>query len=490
MIGIEDIVEVLKKNNPDAIKDVEKAYLIASFAHNGVFRESGEPYITHPLHVAKNLLDMEVYDSDTICAALLHDVVEDTEITLEDIKEALNPTISELVDGVTKMRRLNFSTKEEQVQANTRKIITSLNKDVRIIIIKLADRLHNMETLSFKKNPMKQKENAVETMELFVPLALSIGAYQIKSNLEDLALSYIEPDAYKMILERREELAVREKAYLEEMKFKLTEILKAKDIPNDIILRTKNVCNIYRKIINGYEMENIYDLFYLKILVDEVDDCYRTLQCVHRNNPPINGRFKDYIFNPRTNHYQSLHTTVTDKNGKLIKTKIRTHDMDKVSAFGVTAYWNIKPDKPESEIPLRKSMEETQSDIRNSLQFAKKLQEIDGAFSEDSDFIREIKRDLLTEHVYVYNHSGDIIELPFGSTALDFACQAFPDLLDKISGIIINGKEAPVNTVLKNNDRVQIVTKGFVTRENWENSVNTSYGKYKIRILTNRQNPS
>ena len=489
MISINDIIEVLNVNNVDAVENVKKAYSIAEEAHAGVYRESGEPYITHPLNVAKNLLDMEVYDGDTICAALLHDVVEDSDITLEDIKEALNPTVSELVDGVTKMRRLNFSTKEQQIQANTRKIITSLNKDVRIIMIKLADRLHNMQTLSFKK-PYKQKENAVETMELFVPLALSIGAYQIKSDLEDLALSYIEPDAYKLILENRDRLAVTEKAYLEEIRGKLIEILNAKDIPNDIILRTKNVCNIYRKIINGYEMENIYDLFYLKILVDEVDDCYRALSCVHRTFPPINGRFKDYIFNPRTNHYQSLHTTVTDKNGKLIKAKMKTHDMDKVSAFGVSAYWNIDANKPDSEIPLRKSMAETQSDIRTSLQFAKKLQEIDGAFSQDADFIREIKKDLLTEHVYVYTHSGEIIELPFGSTALDFACQAYPDLLDKISGILINGKELPVNTVLKNNDRVQIITKGFVSREHWEDSVNTSYGKYKIRILTNRQNYS
>lgn len=488
MISINDITEILREKNPDAILDVRKAYDIAEFAHKDVYRESGEPYITHPLNVAKNLLDMEIYDKDTICAALLHDVVEDSDITLGDIEEILNPTVSELVDGVTKMRRLNFSTKEQQVQANTRKIINGLTKDVRIILIKLADRKHNMETLSFK-NTKKQRENAVETMEIFVPLALSIGAYQIKSQLEDLSLSYIEPEAYKKIKFKREELAVKEKAYLEEMRFKLGEILKAKDIPNDIIIRTMNICNIYRKIVNGYEMENIYDLFYLKILVDEVDDCYRTLLCVHRNNPPINGRFKDYIFNPRTNHYQSLHTTVTDQNGKLIKTKIRTHDMDKVSAFGIPAYWNIRGDKPESEIPLRKTHEETQSDIREKLQFAKKLQEIDDAFSEDAEFIREVKKELLIEHVYVYTHSGEIIELPLGSTALDFACQVHPDLLDKMSGVLINGKQVAVNTQLKNNDRVQILTNGYIRRDDWESSVNTSLGKYKIKILTNRQNP-
>ena len=477
MIKIDDIIDVLMNNNPDAIPDVLKAYRMAEIAHGNVYRESGEPYITHPLHVAMNIINMEIFDSDTICAALLHDVVEDSDITLEDIAEEINPTVSELVDGVTKMRRLNFSTKEQQVQANTRKIINGLTKDVRIILIKLADRLHNMQTLEFKK-PIKQKENAIETIELFVPLALSIGAYQIKSELEDLALSYIEPDAYKRIVDERQALAEREKSYLMEIKIKLSKILSSNDIPNDIFIRTNNIYKIYKKLAKGYKMENIYDLFYLKILVQEVDDCYRALQYVHRNNPPINGRFKDYIFNPRTNHYQSLHTTVTDKQGKIFKAKIKTYDMDKVSAFGIPAYWNISPDKDEYEVPLRKTMEETQDEIRTSLQFAKKLQEIDFAFSSDEEFIAEVKKSLLTEHVYVYNHSGEIIELPVGSTVLDYVCQIHPDLLDKTTGVLVNGKEAPNNRVLRNNDTVQVITKGYLMgdRSNQE--------KYKIKILS------
>lgn len=487
MICIEDIVKILEEKNPNALPNVRKSYELAEHAHSGVFRESGEPYITHPLNVAKNLLDMEIYDSDTICAALLHDVVEDTDITLEDIEHTINKTTAELVDGVTKMRRMNFSTKEEQAQANTRKIINGLTKDVRIILIKLADRLHNMKTLGYKK-PIKQRENAIETMELFVPLALSIGAYKVKGELEDLSLMYMEPGQYQDILGKRDELAKVEKAYLAEMKQKLQAILKQKNIPNDILIRTKNVCSIYRKILKGYEMENIYDLFYLKILVEEVDDCYRTLRIVHGNTPPINGRFKDYIFNPRTNHYQSLHTTVSDTNGKLIKTKIRTFDMDKVSSFGVPAYWNIDPDKAPGEIPYRKTKGETQEEIRDKLQFAKKLQEIDTSFSLDRDFIKEIKHELLTEHVYVYTHSGEIIELPEGSTALDFVCQVHPELLDSMTGVIVNGKVVPVNTVLSNNDMVQIDTKGIVNREDWENCVHTFKGKYKIRVLINRQN--
>ena len=232
-------------------------------------------------------------------------------------------------------------------------------------------------------------------------------------------------------------------------------------------------------------MENIYDLFYLKVLVDEVEDCYRALQCVHRNTPPINGRFKDYIFNPRTNYYQSLHTTVSDMNGKLIKTKIRTHDMDKVSAFGISAYWNLKEDKEESEIPLHKTKEQTQEEIRNKLQFAKKLQELDGSFSENREFFKEIKQELLTEHVYVYTHSGEIIELPLGSTALDFACQVSPELLDTMTGVLVNGIQCPVHTVL-NNDRVQVLTNGLVNREDWENSAYTNTAKQKIKMLNEK----
>ena len=486
MITMNDITSIVREKNPQALSNIEKAYKMAEEAHSGVMRESGEPYITHPLHVAKNLLDMEVYDEDTICAALLHDVIEDTEITQEDIKKEINTTVAELVDGVTKMRRMNFSTKEEQSDANTRKIMNGLNKDLRIILIKLADRLHNMRTLEYKESK-KQKENAIETMELFVPLALSIGAYQIKSELEDLSLMYMEPDSFKRIKEERDSLAVKEKAYLSEIKEKLTYILKRKDIPHDILIRTKNICNIYKKVIRGYEVKNIYDLFYLKILVDEVEDCYRTLSQVHRVTAPINGRFKDYIYSPRTNDYQSLHTTVSDKNGKIMKVKIRTFDMDKVSAFGIPAYWNIPKDKKEGEIPIGRTQEETQQTIRSTLQFAKKLQELDGSFDENKDFIREIKQELLTDHVYVYTNSGEIIELPYGSTALDFVCEAFPDSLDKLTGVIINDKKRPLNYVLENNDQIQIETKGIIDRKDWEKSVFTYRGKQKIRLLTSGQ---
>lgn len=477
MISIDNILRILRSHNvpEEKLVEVRKAYGLASEIHKNQYRQSGEPYIIHPLHVAHNLLRMEIYDPDTISAALLHDTIEDAEddFSKEDIAEMINPEVAELVDGVTKMRRMNFSTRRDQNLANTRKIINGLTKDVRIILIKLADRIHNMQTLDFK-SPEKQKENAIETMQLFVPLALTIGAYQVKNVLEDLSLKYIEPEDYKRIKEGKEALAELEESYLREIGYKISAIVREKGIPIEVILRDQTITTIYKKIQKGYRLENIYDLFYLKLLVDEIDECYQTLCVVHSMNPPINGRFKDYIWNPRTNFYQSLHTTVSDTNGKLIKVKIRTFDMNRVAAFGIPAYWNIRAGK---------TIEETQTELREKCQFAKRLIELDESFENNADFFREINSELLTEHVYAYNHNGEIIELPAGSTALDFACQVFPDSLDIMTGVLVNGKEVPLNHPLKNNDRVQIVTTGKINRENWEQFAHTSFAKQKIKSL-------
>ena len=459
MIIIEDILEELKKHNATEqdLENVKKSFHLASDIHKNQFRQSGEPYIIHPLNVAKNALNMEIYDADTICACLLHDTIEDGEdFSKEDIARIINPTVSELVDGVTKMRRMNFSTKEEQVLANTRKITNGLSKDVRIILIKLADRLHNMETLDFKKAE-KQRENAVETMEIFVPLALSIGAYKIKSDLEDLALKYIEPDAYKQISYQKQKLQEQKKEHLEEIKYKINEILKAKEIPSQILLRTKNICTTYKKILEGYELENIYDLFYLKILVEEVDDCYRTLGLVHGEYPHINGRLKDYISNPKTNLYQSLHTTVS-ANSIPTKVKIRTYDMDKVTAYGVSALWNIKNGM---------TKEETQEYIKKHIPFIKVLMEIDENSKNNYDFISQANTRLFTEHIYVYDKDRTI-ELPYGSTAFDFICTIYPELIDKPVDVIVNEKVVGQDYDLNNTDRVEVIRKVIDKRTSLE----------------------
>ena len=477
MLDIDRIIIILQQHgiSEDKLKEVRKSYELAFSVHSGQYRESGEPYIIHPLEVANNLLEMEIFDSDTICAALLHDTIEDAcdDFSKEDIARIINPEVAELVDGVTKISRLNFYTKNEQRLANIRKIINGLNKDLRIILIKLADRLHNMRTLDFKTME-KRRENSMETMELFVPLALTLGAYQIKSELEDLSLMYIEPDDYNRIKEKKDSLAVLENEYLEEIKEKIQLILAQKDIPNDILLRTKNICTTYKRIKQGYKLENIYDLFYLKILVDEVDDCYKTLAVVHSLYPPINGRFKDYIFNPRTNFYQSLHTTVTDSNGKMLKVKMRTFDMDKVSAFGLPALWNVRE---------KKTIEETQGILRSKCQFSKKLSELDEAASDNAEFFEFVSSELLTDHVYVYSDNGDIIELPFGSTAMDFICQVFPNDLDHISSVIVNEKEVPLNHTLSNNDRVEVSFSSEKISNNWDLYATTSFAKQKIKHL-------
>ena len=448
MITVEKILIELQSHgvSEEKLKEVQKAYTLAADIHNGQYRQSGEPYISHPLNVAKNLLDMEIYDPDTISAALLHDTLEDAKIdfTKEDIAREINPTVAELVDGVTKMRRMEFSTKEEQTLANMRKITNGLSKDVRIILIKLADRLHNMRTLQYK-SPEKQRENAIETKELFVPLALSIGAYQIKSELEDLALMYIDPEIFKEITNEKQQLEEVYKDYLLEVKDKIYIILNSKNIPNEILFRTKNICTTYQKKIQGYKLENIYDLFYLKVLVNEVDECYRSLGIIHQLYPHINGRFKDYISNPRTNLYRSLHTTVA-VNGKATKIKIRTHDMDKVTAYGVSALWNIKNGM---------SQEETQDFIKERIPFVKSLMQIDETSKDDYEFIKKAKTNLLTNHVYVYD-GGEIVELPAGSKAIDFVYQTRPNLVDKLTDIIVNGKKVSDDYVLQNTDSVEI----------------------------------
>ena len=462
VVSIDYIIKKLKEKNiseEDLLK-VRKAYKLADEIHAGVVRESGEPYIVHPLSVAINLInEMDVYDVDTICAALLHDTIEDAkfDFSKEDIAREISHDCAVIVDGVTKMRRMNFSDKASQNRANFRKILTSFNVDSRIIIVKLADRLHNMRTLQFKKEN-KQKDNARETLNVYVPLALAIGAYQIKNDLEDLSLMYLQPDDYKRINEDRESLKIEAKKYLDEIKSRLDLLLTAKDIPSDIIFRAHTINSIYKRIQQGYKIENIYDLFYLKVITDEVDNCYKALGIIHGQYKPINGRFKDYICNPKTNYYQSLHTTVITPYG-YTKIKIRTEDMNKVAAHGIPALWRIDNGM---------TIESCQEMIRERCQFAQKIAEIDKASDDDIVFEHLINDELLTEHVYVYTSGGVIIELPAGSTAADFAVQVNPDLIDRMTGVLVNGIEVPFKTELKNNDIVQIITNSKLNEKSIE----------------------
>ena len=416
-ITINDLLINLSEYNPDAISDVKKAYDYASYLHNGQVRQSGEPYISHPLNVAYILSEMHA-DSDTVCAGLLHDTLEDTNIKKEDIAHDFNQNVANLVDGVTKLAKMNFSSKQDQNYANTRKIITGITDDVRIIIIKLADRLHNMRTLEFKSE-FKQKENSLETMEIFAPLAYYIGAYRIKAELEDLSLKYLKPDVYKRIGEKKIKLEEASGDILKEMLYKIETLLNDRNIPNEIKVRTKNIYGIYKRLSEGHKLSDIHDLLALKIMVDEIENCYIGLYLVHSKYKPINDKFKDYICNPKTNMYRSLHTTVFGPEDRLVQTQIRTFDMDKIASFGLTAYWDIEKGKARDVM---------QDDLKQKYQFFKSLIEINSIFGDNQQFVNQVKNELFANKIYVYTTKGDIIELPIGSTIIDYAYKLDTDI--------------------------------------------------------------
>lgn len=472
MLMIEDLLELVKTYNPDEVENVRKAYDLANELHKGQYRQSGEPYIIHPLNVAYILTELHA-DGNTICAGLLHDTLEDTDISKEDIAHIFNQNVANLVDGVTKLAKMNFSSKEAQNYANTRKIITSITDDVRIIIIKLADRLHNMRTLQFK-NVFKQKENALETMDIFVPLAYCIGAYRIKSELEDLSLRYLKPDKYKKIEEHKLKLETSNNECLQEMLYKIEKVLSDKNISNEIKIRTKNIYGIYRRLELGDKLLDIHDLLALKIMVDDVANCYQVLGLVHKEYHPINANFKDYICNPKTNMYQSLHTTVFGPEDRLVQTQIRTFDMDKVASFGLTAYWDINKGTARDVM---------QKDLKEKFQFFQSLTEINSVFGDNQEFVKQIKNELFTDKIYVYTSKGDVIELPKGATVIDFAYQIHTDIGNTMVGAFVNDEYVLPDYTLKTKDRVRVVTDdlSFGPKKDWADKAVTTHAKRKIR---------
>ena len=471
-ITIDDLLNIVNSYNPEGVKKVKKAYEFANYLHRGQMRQSGEPYITHPLAVAYTVAEMHA-DSDTVCAALLHDTLEDTFVTKEGIIDQFNKDVANLVDGVTKISRMNFSSKQNQNMANTRKIITSITNDVRIIIIKLADRLHNMNTLDFKSE-FKQKENSMETMDIFVPLAYYIGAYRIKGELEDLSLRYLYPDKYKNIEEIKLRIEEDSNHCLQEMLQTIKGILNDKNIPNEIKVRTKNIYGIYKKLQEGNKVSDIHDLLSLKIMVDDISNCYQTLGIIHSKYNPINDKFKDYICNPKTNMYRSLHTTVFGEDERLVQTQIRTFDMDKVASFGLTAYWDIEKGNARNVM---------QSDLKNKYQFFKSLVEINRVFGDNQDFVRQVKQELFSDKIYVYTTKGEIKELPKNSTVIDFAYGISSELGDTLVSATVNDKIVKPDYILHNKDRVRVITDIMSNgpKEDWIDKVQTTKAKRKIK---------
>lgn len=471
-ITLEQLLEVIKSYNPDELKRVEKAYHYAELLHQGQTRQSGEPYIVHPLNVAYILAEMHA-DGDTLCAGLLHDVLEDTEISKEQLAKDFNDSVANLVDGVTKISKMNFSSKQSQNLANTRKIITGITEDVRIIIIKLADRLHNMRTLQYKSE-FKQKENALETMEIFVPLAYYIGTYRIKSELEDLSFQYLDPQMYQKISQKKNKIEKDNQSSIQEMVFNIEQLLDKENIQSQIKVRTKNIYGIYKRLKDGYKISDIHDLFALKIMVENKAECYQLLGMIHSIYHPINNKFKDYICNPKTNMYQSLHTTVFGPNDHLIQTQIRTYNMDKIASFGLATYWDINKGN------ARNIMQE---DLKQKYQFFKSLVEINSVFGDNQDFINQIKDELFSNKIYVYTTKGEIIELPKGSTPIDFAYSIHTDIGNTMVAAVVNDEYVSENYILKNKDRVRIITDdlSFGPREDWIDKAKTTKAKRKIK---------
>jgi len=473
----EDLETKIRKyiTSEDEIKKIKKAYEYAKDAHLGMLRKSGEPYILHPLNVAY-ILTRVYADTPTLCAALLHDTVEDTDTTLEDIKKIFDNEVALLVNGVTKINKLNFSTNNEAVIANQRKIFVGLSEDVRVIILKLADRLHNMRTL-WALSEEKQKENARETLEILTPIAHRLGIHKLKSELEDLSLRYLKPDAFYSIVENLNQTKLERDQTVQDMLKDVSDLLNEHDIKHEIKGRAKSIYSIYNKLDKGRNFNDIFDLLALRILVDTEQECYVALGLIHSKYRPIPKRFKDYIARPKTNMYQSLHTTVFGIDGFLFEIQIRTHDMNKIAEYGIASHWSYK-----EQTEASKSM---QNDMEQKLQFFRSIIELQEENTSAEEFVNTVKSDVLKSSIYVFTPKGDVIELPKGATPIDFAYKVHTEVGDKMVGAIVNNVIVPLDYELKSNDIIKINTNktSIGPNKEWINIAKTNQAKNKIKAF-------
>lgn len=450
---------------------VEKAYFIAKKAHEGQFRFSGEPYIIHPVSVAIILYNLGM-DGESMAAALLHDVVEDTDMTKENIQEEFGEDVANLVEGVTKLGKVPIFTKEEQQAENVRKMLMAMSQDIRVIIIKLADRIHNMRTLSFMR-PDKRREKAQETLEIYAPIAHRLGIRGVKEELEDLAISYLDPVAYKEIRDKLEHQQSKRKEYLDNIQKKISERIKLV-VPNASISgRIKSVHGIYRKMyMQGKSFDEIYDIYAVRIIVDDVIDCYNCLGIIHDMFKSIPGRFKDYISTPKANMYQSLHTTVIGDEGIPFEVQIRTWEMHRTAEYGVAAHWKYK-----LGMNGRQKFEEKFSWIRQLL-------ESQNVSENPQDIVNTIKTDLVQEEVFVFTPKGTVINLPAGSTVVDFAYAIHSAVGNRMIGAKVDGRIVPIDYVVKTGEIVEIITSSQQNKgpsRDWLKFVKTSGARNKIR---------
>ncbi len=449
---------------------IEKAYRLAEQAHEGQFRLSGEPYIVHPLSVAAILLELGM-DTDCLCAALLHDVVEDTDVTLEMVRKKFGYDVALMVDGVTKIRKIQFSTREEKQSENIRKMLLAMSEDIRVIIIKLADRLHNMRTLS-SKNERRQREISLETMEIYAPIAHRLGIRGVKEELEDLSLRYLDPVGYREIENALALKKADREKFIEEIKGRISRRLKDYGMETHIEGRVKSIYGIYRKVyMMGKSMEELYDIYAVRIIVNTVIECYNILGIIHDLFRPIPNRFKDYISTPKPNMYQSLHTTVIDKEGIPFEIQIRTWDMHYTAEFGIAAHWKYK-----AGIQGKDRLEERLAWVRHIIE---NQQEAEGA----EDIVKNIKTDLAVDDVFVFTPKGDVKSLPVGSTIIDFAYAIHTAVGNRMIGAKVDGRMVPLDYQVKTGQIVEILTsksEGAPNR-NWLSIAKTSEARNKIR---------
>ena len=468
--------DTVRHYNPSAnFQQIRAAFEFAAKAHGAQMRKDGSPFITHPLAVAQIVAEELHLDSESIEAALLHDTIEDTSATHEDISRLFSPTVADLVEGVSKLTRVHYTSKEEEQMENLRKMLMAMSKDIRVILIKISDRLHNMRTMEYQ-TPEKQKQKSFETMEIYAPIAHRLGMQKMKWELEDLSLKYLDPISYREIVEALNEKAAQYDGFMSSIHDQITRRLREAHIDGYVYGRMKHPYSIYRKMYTqNKSLDDVYDLFAFRVIVDTVSDCYNVLGIIHDLYKPILGHFKDYIGTPKPNMYQSLHTTVVGQNGIPFEVQIRTREMHEVAEYGIAAHWKYKQNGQGA------------GDEGRYEWVRRLLENQEGADAED--FIHSLKVDMFADEVFVFTPRGDVINLPAGATPIDFAYNIHSAVGNHMVGAKVNGRLVPFDTRLKNGDIVEVVTSQSAhgPSRDWVKIARSSNARSKIRQWFKRE---